>query len=385
MIASYARALAQALAINPELSRLRHATQSTLACLLTAALAIAWLVEHHAAITLASLAALFSMISPLFLRDRRLSSWLISLAALYLCTCICFAISCFVASHPTARGVLLLLIVFTGMLCHSLGPRATGCALLALVSFYLGLYIHPSRDQTVEMLAVSILAPVVVTIVGRVLLPPHAARMPWFAISDAVSRFVASAPARYSQLMRHAASLCKRRLQDELAAISRHRHHLAWRLATLATLAALLALLAGEELSSERSMWAVISTFVVFLGTSSREGTLVRVAKRLAGTLAGAAASVLVVTTLNNDLWVLVALMAMSVFGWAYFILHAYARGVFFITMLVGLVYGRLGFDIVPLAQLRIEEVVVGCLIALVLATLLMPSSAARQEGPVLE
>jgi len=94
---------------------------------------------------------------------------------------------------------------------------------------------------------------------------------------------------------------------------------------------------------------------------------------------------VLVVTTLNNDLWVLVALMAMSVFGWAYFILHAYARGVFFITMLVGLVYGRLGFDIVPLAQLRIEEVVVGCLIALVLATLLMPSSAARQKGAVLE
>jgi len=70
--------------------------------------------------------------------------------------------------------------------------------------------------------------------------------------------------------------------------------------------------------------------------------------------------------------------LTLSVFGWAYYILHAYARGVFFITMLVGLAYGQLGFAIVPLAKLRIEEVFVGCLVSLAAAVLLMPSTTAR-------
>lgn len=73
------------------------------------------------------------------------------------------------------------------------------------------------------------------------------------------------------------------------------------------------------------------------------------------------------------------AAMALSVFGWAYYILHAYARGVFFITVLIGLVYGQLGFAIVPLSALRIEEVVAGCAISVVVAVLMMPSAAMRR------
>lgn len=375
MIAAYGRVRERMRASDPEFTRFHGATRSTLACVLTAALCISWLVERHMPITLAALATLFAMIAPLFLRDRNRADWLVSLGLLYFCTCASFTLPALAASHPFVRGALLLSIVFMGMLCHALGPRAAGCALLALVAFYLGLYLHPSPHMLHAMLALSTLAPLVVAWVARVLPPPGDA---------AQARLAPALASRRRSRLAHALNRCKTRLQRDLDTLARHRHHLAWRPAVLATIAALLALLAGDEMSSERSMWAVISTFVVFLGTHSREGTVARVGKRLVGTLAGAAASVLLVALFKGEPWVLVGLMALCVFGWAYFILHAYTRGVFFITLLVGLVYGQLGFAIVALAVLRVEEVVLGCLIAFALSVSLMPSSTARREEALL-
>lgn len=375
MIAAYGRVRERMRASDPEFTRFHGATRSTLACVLTAALCISWLVERHMPITLAALATLFAMIAPLFLRDRNRADWLVSLGLLYFCTCASFTLPALAASHPFVRGALLLSIVFMGMLCHALGPRAAGCALLALVAFYLGLYLHPSPHMLHAMLALSTLAPLVVTWVARVLPQSGGA---------AQARLAPALASRRRSRLAHALNRCKTRLQRDLDTLARHRHHLAWRPAVLATIAALLALLAGDEMSSERSMWAVISTFVVFLGTHSREGTVARVGKRLVGTLAGAAASVLLVALFKGEPWVLVGLMALCVFGWAYFILHAYTRGVFFITLLVGLVYGQLGFAIVALAVLRVEEVVLGCLIAFALSVSLMPSSTARREEALL-
>lgn len=286
MIAAYGRVRERMRASDPEFTRFHGATRSTLACVLTAALCISWLVERHMPITLAALATLFAMIAPLFLRDRNRADWLVSLGLLYFCTCASFTLPALAASHPFVRGALLLSIVFMGMLCHALGPRAAGCALLALVAFYLGLYLHPSPHMLHAMLALSTLAPLVVAWVARVLPPPGDA---------AQARLAPALASRRRSRLAHALNRCKTRLQRDLDTLARHRHHLAWRPAVLATIAALLALLAGDEMSSERSMWAVISTFVVFLGTHSREGTVARVGKRLVGTLAGAAASVLLV------------------------------------------------------------------------------------------
>ncbi|NYH15101.1 hypothetical protein GGD41_002329 [Paraburkholderia bryophila] len=88
--------------------------------------------------------------------------------------------------------------------------------------------------------------------------------------------------------------------------------------------------------------------------------------------------SVLLVAPLHGSPGLLVAAMVLCVFGWAYFILNAYAPGVFFITVLVGLVYGELGFAMGPLAELRIEEVLVGCLVSFAVAMLMMPLAATR-------
>ncbi|WP_052420983.1 FUSC family protein [Paraburkholderia ferrariae] len=379
--AACSRVLDRALAHDPEFSRLRNAGRSTLACVLTAALNVAWTLQHHEDITLAAPGTLFAMIAPLFLRESRLSGWLVSLFAMAFWACASFAASALIASQPELRYAGLLLVVFIGMLCQPLGPRAVGSALLALVAFYLGLYLHPSHDKLLAMLAVMASAPVVVAFVGRIVLPMAPRDGEWRAFARALYHGASSARARAGDAVRGAGRLCARLRQPRLAdvaALARGHRHLAWRTAALATISALLAMLAGSELSEDRSMWAVISTFVVFLGTHSREDTLARVAKRLTGTLAGAAVSALLVIAFPHEAGILMAAMALSVFGWAYFILHAYARGVFFITLLVGLVYGQLGFAIVPLAKLRIEEVVAGCLISVAVAVLLMPSAAAR-------
>ncbi|WP_367188426.1 FUSC family protein [Burkholderia sp. Ed8] len=153
---------------------------------------------------------------------------------------------------------------------------------------------------------------------------------------------------------------------------------LAWLPAIRAAAAAFAAMLIGETLSSERWMWAVLSTFVVFFGTYSCADTIYRGAQRVAGTLAGALASVLVVGAIHHANALVVIVMGVCVFAWAYHILHAYGRGVFFLTVLIGLVYAQLGFEIGPLAELRIGEVLIGCAVSLAAAMLVMPLAASR-------
>jgi len=381
--AAYSRALAPVLVADPGLLRLRNAARSTLASLLTATIGVSWAVQHQQHVTVAAFGALFAMIAPLFLRDVRLSSWLVSLICLYLCACTSFAISAAVAAYPLLRDAGLLLVVFTGMLCQPYGPRAVGCGLLALVVFYLGLYLHPAPVQLAQMLTFSAAAPAIVALAGRILIPMRSGRTPPLT-AGALLRRASRVIARFNLTARRAGRLLKAAQRRERGFVSSRvsrsrRSNLAWLPAAPATIAAALAMLIGNGLSEERWMWAVISTFVVFLGTTSREHTLSRVVQRLAGTLAGALASVLLVTAFRAEPWLLITAMALSVFGWAYYILHAYARGVFFITVLVGLVYGQLGLAIVPLAQLRVEEVIVGCLVSVVVAVLMMPPAAARR------
>lgn len=379
--AAYSRALDRVRIADPGLSRLRNAARSTLACVLTAAIDIAWAVHHDRHITVAALGALFAMIAPLFLREVRLSGWLASLSCFYVCACACFAVSAAVASHPLWRDAVLLLVVFTGMFCQPYGPRAVGCAFLALVACYLGLYLHPTAAQIMQMLIVSSTAPVLVALVGRVCIPMGPGRMPslsagavFRSLSCAIARIEAGVP-RVARRIQAGPGHESRRI----ASLANSCASRAWTPAVPATVAAALAMLIGNGVSEERWMWAVISTFVIFFGTTSREDTLRRVGQRLAGTLAGALASSLLVTMFRHVPQVLMAAMALSVFGWAYYILHAYARGVFFITVLIGLVYGQLGFAIVPLSALRIEEVVAGCAISVVVAVLMMPSAAMRR------
>lgn len=452
---AYSRATDRLLTADPGLVRLHTALRVALACLLTGAVSIAWTVVRRQPVTLAAPGILFAMVAPLFLRDARRPAWFGTLFYLYLCACACFAAAAILSRHSLAGDAGFLIVMFAGMLCQACGPRALGCAMLGVVCFYLGLYLHPPMTHLAYALILSASGPLMVVVVGRLLVPlrpaatfrlavhtvalrasrvlhaPHAANLS--ALNEAAlsleeqlallnssdaetvrERIVeievaagqhafASGPAdsRTTQasadVLRHAIArlreLARRRRTHRATSnatgdstitlpiaqrLNALRTQLCWLPATRATTAACLAMLIGHSLSPERWFWAVITTFVVFLGTRSRADTVYRGAQRLAGTLAGALVSVLLVAPLHDTPMLLVAAMVLCVFGWAYYILSAYAPGVFFITVLVGLVYGELGFAMRPLVELRIEEVLVGCLVSFAVAILMMPLAATR-------
>jgi hypothetical protein len=436
--AAFSRVADRLLVADPGLVRLHTALRVALACLLTGVISIAWTVFQDQPITLAAPGILFAMVAPLFVREARRTAWFGTLLYLYLCACVCFATASVLCRYPLAGDAGFLVVMFVGMLCQACGPRALGCAMLGVVCFYLGLYLHPSTTHLAQSLLLSAFGPLMVALVGRVIVPMRTAasfRLAVHTVTLRASRALhAPAAAHLSALNEAALSLeeqlallnpsdaetiRERIVEVEVAAgqhafasgtadggvqasadVLRHaiarlseiahrgdtrraasapasgavaltaaqrfadlRSKLCWLPATRATTAALLAMLIGHSLSPERWFWAVITTFVVFLGTRSRADTVYRV---------------LLVAPLHDSPVLLVAAMVLCVFGWAYYILSAYAPGVFFITVLVGLVYGELGFAMGPLVELRIEEVLVGCLVSFAVAILMMPLAATR-------
>jgi uncharacterized membrane protein YccC len=452
--AAFSRVADRLLVADPGLVRLHTALRVALACLLTGVVSIAWTVFQDQPITLAAPGILFAMVAPLFVRETRRTAWFSTLFYLYLCACVCFATASVLCRYPLAGDAGFLVVMFAGMLCQACGSRALGCAMLGVVCFYLGLYLHPSTTHLAQSLVLSAFGPLMVALVGRVIVPMRTAasfRLAVHTVTLRASRVLhAPAAAAHLSALNEAAlsleehlallnpsdaeTIRERIIEVEVAAgqhafasgpadggvkasadVLRHaiarlgeiahrgdtrrassapasgavaltaaqrfadlRSKLCWLPATRATTAALLAMLIGHSLSPERWFWAVITTFVVFLGTRSRADTVYRGAQRLVGTLAGALVSVLLVAPLHDSPVLLVAAMALCVFGWAYYILSAYAPGVFFITVLVGLVYGELGFAMGPLVELRIEEVLVGCLVSFAVAILMMPLAATR-------
>jgi uncharacterized membrane protein YccC len=456
IVVAFSRVTDRLVVADPGLVRLRTALRVALACLLSGLASVMWTAGHHQPITLAALGVLFAMIAPLFVRDARRASWFFTLCCLYLCACACFAAAAALSRYPLAGDAGFLLVMFTGVLCQACGPRALGCAMLGVVTFYLGLYLHPTAAGTAQTVALSIIGPAMVALAGQVLVPMRAAKTLQLAIHTVTlraERVLAAAGATQAPVTKSTAmgiselneaalaleeqlallnppdaAMLRERLADlELAAgqgtfgatfgaasldplrqaiarlkdagrprrappvipVTRNRNsaavwfdawraRLCWLPAARATTAALLAMVIGHSLSPERWFWAVITTFVVFLGTRSRADTVYRGAQRLAGTLAGALASLVLVTSLHDAPVPMAVAMVVCVFGWAYYILNAYAPGVFFITVLVGLVYGALGFAIGPLVELRIEEVLVGCSVSFAVAMLMMPLAATR-------
>ena len=485
---AFSRVVDRMLIADPGLLRLRNALRSVLSCSVTGFIAVSWAFSPHYPITVAALAVLFAMIAPLFVRDASRSGWFTSLAILYLFACLSYVSAAALAPHPAAGDIGFLAVFFIGILCQACGPRALGSALISIVTFYLGLYLHPTRTDLAIALSLSLVAPAMITIAGRWLLPARPARTlrravgtvtlrasrllaqfsqgspvaldaQWsslneaalaledhlslltppeaFAIrervveleiaagqcrfradpavaSDATAQILRQSIERLSQMVRArptsarpvsaasgsgpamgasavmgtiASAASTRGTTTSTASTAStpfarrfadFRSRLAWLHATRASAAAILAMMIGHSMSPERWFWAVISVFVVFLGTRSRADTIHRGLERVGGTIAGALVSAILAIWLHDTLAGMIAAMMICAFGWAYFILSSYSRGVFFITIIVGLIYAQLGFAIGPLVELRIEEVLVGCLVSFAVAFLVMPLSATR-------
>jgi len=154
---------------------------------------------------------------------------------------------------------------------------------------------------------------------------------------------------------------------------------LAWRLAIRITLAATLAMAGGMALSPHRWFWAVITVYVVFLNTRSRGDTIYKAAQRVAGTVLGIAAGLVLAASLGNEMALQLGILLLSVFGMFYFYVVSYTIGVFCVTTMLGMIYGTLGEPLQTLFVLRLEETAIGAAAAIFVAAFVLPARTRDQ------
>ena len=154
---------------------------------------------------------------------------------------------------------------------------------------------------------------------------------------------------------------------------------LAWRLASRVTIAAGLAMAGGMALSPQRWFWAVITVYVVFLNVRSRGETIYKGIQRLGGTLLGIASGLLIATAFSGDGTLETITLLLSIFGMYYTFLSSYTVGIFFVTVMLGLLYGMLGAPLETVLTLRFEETAIGAAAAVFVAAFILPDSTYAQ------
>lgn len=151
------------------------------------------------------------------------------------------------------------------------------------------------------------------------------------------------------------------------------------RQAIQAAVATGLALLAGAAISPDRQYWAAIAAFVVFSGTETAGETIVKGIERMIGTLLGAIVGFAVAAFTGGDPAVVLPLVALCVFAAMYSLSTSYTQMVFWVTMMIALLYEYLGKLSAEALELRVLETVVGAVIALAIATFVMPTRTGQK------
>lgn len=154
---------------------------------------------------------------------------------------------------------------------------------------------------------------------------------------------------------------------------------LAWRVAIRVTLAAALAMAGGMILSPQRWFWAVITVYVMFINVRTRGDTLHKGAQRVAGTLLGLGVGLLLATLASGDTVAEIAVLVGSVWAMYYFFLVSYTVGIFFVTVMLGILYGLLGVPVEEVLALRVEETAIGAVAAILVAFTVLPSRTRDQ------
>ncbi|PKW17576.1 FUSC family protein [Saccharopolyspora spinosa] len=146
------------------------------------------------------------------------------------------------------------------------------------------------------------------------------------------------------------------------------------RMAIQVTCATALAIMFGQLVSPNRWYWAVITAFVVFISTNSRGELLVRAWQRTAGTMLGVVTGILVAAQIAGNTPAEIAMILVCVFLGFYFAGYSYAVMTFFITTLLGALYGMLGtFDVAVLEE-RLWETAVGAAAGVLAAVFVLPT-----------
>ncbi|GAA1227070.1 FUSC family protein [Prauserella halophila] len=134
-----------------------------------------------------------------------------------------------------------------------------------------------------------------------------------------------------------------------------------------------LAVIGGELVSHQRWYWAVLTVFVVFLGTSSAGATLVKSARRVVGTVVGIFAGALCAITVAGNVPATIVLVLVCVFGMMFFARTSQIVMTFFITTMLGLLYSILGTFSIDVLGVRLAETAVGAVAGVLAAVVIVP------------
>lgn len=146
------------------------------------------------------------------------------------------------------------------------------------------------------------------------------------------------------------------------------------RTAVQATCAGALAIGFGQLVSPNRWYWAVITAFVVFISANSRGELLVRAWQRTAGTLLGVVAGILVAAQVSGSPAAEIGVILLCLFCGFYFAGYSYAMLTFFITTMLGALYGMLGTFNESVLETRLWETAVGAGAGVVSALFVLPT-----------
>jgi len=124
----------------------------------------------------------------------------------------------------------------------------------------------------------------------------------------------------------------------------------------------------GAAISAHRWYWAVLTAFLVFVGSTTRGAILTRASYRVAGTATGVVVGSAIALLLDGDVPGLIATAVVGVFCMLYFGPVKYSAQTFFITVVLVALYGLLGVLNRHVLELRVVETVAGAVTGVVCA-----------------
>lgn len=151
--------------------------------------------------------------------------------------------------------------------------------------------------------------------------------------------------------------------------------HLATRQAVQASLAVAIAAAAGLLLSVEHYTWAALTAFIIFLGTSTRGDITAKAIYRAIGTLTGMVLAIPIVLATGAHPIVVIGIALLCCAVGYYLMSVSYVYLMLCTSLAVSEMYNIMGQFNSAFAAIRIAEVLVGSIVAVLVATLVVPIS----------
>jgi hypothetical protein len=121
------------------------------------------------------------------------------------------------------------------------------------------------------------------------------------------------------------------------------------------------AIVIGHVVSPTYPYWTVLAAILVILGTNTVGDTAKKALHRCVGTIFGAIAGLTIGSFISGPMYVVLSLLAISIFTAYYLMAHSYAVFIFWITMLLSMAFeALLGGITVQILGLRVIDTLIG-------------------------